>query len=442
MRFAVSIAVALLLVPVATSAATPAARTYDLRGPAPRQGTIVQRRVTFKTPDGASTSEEKGTVVRSRVANETVEVTESEIVQTDARKVNLLRQRIVEKWGAETFGREGEPSRTTLADNPLAGETLLIERQSDGWSSTLLGREPTAAQRALLRDPYFEPREIYPDRRVAVGESWVVDGAKLAMLLGFGNTLSAEGKGTFTLDRVSEEAGDLLAVISSHLELRIKLLAGTTPLDYSLGANGTIRRSLRRSIDVSSRVSGSYLISGTVEGSQTKRTDGGPIEVVVAERIVTPATRAAIVHRGSATAQEESATAPDKPSSSSASADAPSRPATVAQASCKGTAVPCAQRDPLSCSAGSGCSAGGWCGGVPSDSCFGKAQFACATAPGCYWQNGTHTCGGMRSCAGKDSFSCGATAGCTWQTSCSGQAQACSALRSDVCALQPGCYLG
>lgn len=411
------------------------AQTYDLRGPAPHQGTIIQTRNEWKVPSATFTMEQGKEVVRARSSHESLSITELEVLQTTGSELSLLRYTVAESWWKSTYERDGFPTESMTQDGPLAGETLLVERIEGGWKQTMLGHEPHEKQKARLREPFVEQTEFYPAKPVAVGETWVVEGPRLARLLGHANALSAEGKAAFTLERVGEQAGQPVAFITYRVEMKVEFLdENQVPIEYSMGGSGEIQRSLETHLDLSNRRLGQqhWAASVPAEGGTSRRTDAGAFEMLESQRIVSSGDRARIARRG------------DEPPTPKPAAAVPAGSPRSEASSCIGAATPCAQRDPLTCTMGSGCFASGSCTGAPYswDTCASKNQFTCGLSQGCYWQSWSKTCGGFHACAGKASFHCQSTPGCHWNSTCAGFPKACSEIKAAKCQRQPGCYLG
>jgi hypothetical protein len=426
------------------------AQTYDLRGPAPKQGTILQERSEWKMSDGALTIEADGTVVRGRIDQENVSTEEVEIVQASGSQVTMLKYRVAEGWTRTTSSGE-VGSSIQVEDGPLVGETALIERRHDGWSKTLLGREPDQRQKEWLAKPFVDESEIYPAVPVAAGESWVVDAVELAALLGLDRALSVDGKATFTLDRVADEDGDRRAVVSYRLEIRGSVLDDDkSPVDFKLGGSGVVRRSLTSYLDVSNRLTGQQYFEGTrvEEGKRARVTVAGPVEMTGSQTAIGDGDRAAVVRQArTERLASKPAAAPARPAPPSPPANAspwysgPTSSATAGPPSCKGTALACQDRNAASCDAGwwsSGCSSSGSCSGSTWELCIGKPQFSCSTTPGCFWAAWSNSCAGVATCAGRSQWNCGS--GCTWQATCTGYAKSCESIRKPGnCAAQPGC---
>ncbi|HEV7503689.1 MAG TPA: hypothetical protein VGS07_02130 [Thermoanaerobaculia bacterium] len=422
-------------------AASVRAQTYDLRG-APKQGSIIQSRTEFKMPEGVLTVESGGTVKRAKATEESASTKEMEVVQTANRQLMMLRLKIAEGWSKSSFEKDGSAPETTIKDDPLVGETLLIERRDDGWQKTLLGHEPNAPQKRRMRELFSGDTKVYPAKPVALGTSWVMEGTKLAALFGFADALSADGKVTYTLKKVIQEAGVRRAVISYRLELKVRSLNDDqAPVDFSIGGSGTIHRSLTTYLDISDHFSGQQQTvgSGTENGHKASFTEAGAIEVNESERLIAAEDRAEVVRRAPVAPETTVAAAPQPRPVENASADSYQPFQSFNQSGCTGIAVDCFQRSGSNCSSGSGCLASGLCTGVPSETCFGKAQFSCGVTPGCFWQSFTRTCSGVLVCAGKGRFACNLTAGCSWLSSCTGTATPCSSLSQKQCEKQPGC---
>jgi hypothetical protein len=431
MRRRVQLSIPCFLLAVVPSLAP--AQTYDLRGPAPAQGTIIQARTERTLSGGALTMEADGNAVRGRIDQTSVSTEEVEIVQTGGARVTMLKYRVAEDSTHTTVAGDAGPT-DAFEDGPMVGETALIERRDDGWVKTLLGREPDERQRAWLDERFVDDSEIYPEKPVAVGDTWVVEGAELAAIMGLERALSADGKATFTLDRVADEDGDRRAVVSYRLELHASILDDdNSPVDFKLGGSGNVRRSLTSYLDVSNRLTGQMVSEGTrlEAGRRVRVTVAGPTEMTGSQKLITPDVRAAVVRHARA---DRVAAAPAPPPRAAAVVPA----AAAAPPSCKGFALPCEQRSGFGCAAGSGCYSGGTCSGVTYESCFGKPQFSCTTTPGCFWAAWSNSCSGVATCAGRSQWNCGS--GCTWQSSCSGFATPCESIKKPKnCAAQPGC---
>jgi hypothetical protein len=433
------------LLSAAVSSPAPA-QTYDLRGPAPKQGTIIQARIERKLPDGALTMEAGGEVSRGRIDQESVSTEEVEIVQTGGSRVTMLKYRMAEDSTRTTIAGDAG-STEEFEDGPLVGETALIERRDDGWVKTLLGREPDERQQEWLKEPFVDDSEIYPAKKVAAGESWVVEGVELAALFSLERALSADGKATYTLDRVVDEDGDRRAIVSYRLELRASILDDdNSPVDFKFGGSGSIHRSLTSYLDVSHRFSGQQVLEGTrLEGGRRAQvTVAGALEMTGSQKLIAPDARAAVVRRARA---ERVASKPAAPRPTAPPADAspwysgPTGSAASGPPSCKGYALACEQRAASNCDSGwwsSGCSSSGSCSGLTWESCAGKPQFSCSTTPGCFWAAWSSSCSGVATCAGRSQWNCGS--GCSWRASCTGYAKACESIKkAGNCAAQPGC---
>ena len=162
------------------------------------------------------------------------------------------------------IGANRNRNTTTL---PLDGKIALAERSNAGrWSAKLDGRNrPTSGEGAALHAlTYLWIDGIYPDRDVAIGETWKIDAKELKNLFG-ADFKKPAGEFEFTLVRMVDHEGHKCAKITGKgsVTSQTKSLGnaaadgtGETPLDATMDISIEIFRSLELAMDMTMKMEG------------------------------------------------------------------------------------------------------------------------------------------------------------------------------------------
>lgn len=132
----------------------------------------------------------------------------------------------------------------------------------------------------------------------------------LAHLLGLGDALSVDGKGTFTLDRVAKVEGERRAFISYRLEVTaVTLEDDNVEVEGTLGGSGTVERALGRGIDLENKLTGQarFAPRPAAKNTEPEYTLSGPMTFTSTERFVSPTERHAVLRKS---AEEQDAAEP------------------------------------------------------------------------------------------------------------------------------------
>ena len=103
----------------------------------------------------------------------------------DGKPVELVVKTVEDKQST-TSNMMGQVS-TENEEGSFVGREVREVHGPNGWEAVLLGEEPSLEQSAELEGWDFElegHNEMYPDRAVNVGESWVVDGEEALAIFG------------------------------------------------------------------------------------------------------------------------------------------------------------------------------------------------------------------------------------------------------------------
>jgi hypothetical protein len=147
--------------------------------------------------------------------------------------------------------------------NPLHGQTVVSRYVNGMWTRTLKNGVPTPEQQRKLRDEPWD-NTFYPDRAVAVGETWTVPSERFKSL--FGSNFTSRGRMTCTLVRITELEGEKCAAITAKLEASGKRLDHEEN-KMTASLHGTIYHSLKDQLDLKAELQGKMKI-------EVQRTEG------------------------------------------------------------------------------------------------------------------------------------------------------------------------
>ena len=153
---------------------------------------------------------------------------------------------------------------------PLDGETILASRSPDGrWSAKLHGRRrPTADESSALHAlTYLWSEGVYPDREVAIGETWEIDAGEFKNLFG-SDFQKPSGEFEFKFARLVEHGGMMCAKITGKGKLtsQTKNLGATpgteqTALGAAMDLTIDIYRSIEFAMDLTIEMKGTLELS-------------------------------------------------------------------------------------------------------------------------------------------------------------------------------------
>lgn len=199
----------------------------------------------------------------------TMSLISRQLLDVDVLTGNNLRLKFIQHNSTSDIdiGANRNRNTTTL---PLDGKTVLTERGNEGrWSAKLDGRSrPTSGEGSALHAlTYLWIDGIYPDRDVAIGETWKIDAKELKNLFG-ADFKKPAGEFEFTLVRIVDHEGQKCAKITGkgHVTSQTKSLGdanasaadgtGETPLDATMDINLEIFRSLELAMDMTMKMEG------------------------------------------------------------------------------------------------------------------------------------------------------------------------------------------
>jgi hypothetical protein len=217
----------------------------------------------------------------------TMSMQSRQILDVDVLSATDLRLRFVQNDTTSDvdFGDKRSRQTTTL---PLDGKSVLAQRGESGrWSAKLDGRRrPTGEESSALHGlTYLWSEGIYPDREVAIGESWKVDAKDLKNLFG-ADFIKPEGEFEFTLARIVEHEGHECAKIIGRgkFKSQSKSLgsgvpgAEETPLDAAMDLTVEIYHSTKLAADLAVKMKGTLELSNEKDQDALTFRASSPIE--------------------------------------------------------------------------------------------------------------------------------------------------------------------
>ena len=277
----------LLVTRVSTSTAGPPASVHDLKGPAPQPGQAYRDESTFTLTGGRAvfTTAGRSETVRADIRGESIY--EEQFLAVEADRVTRTRIRVLKERDVWTIGPSGSADPRPIHGS-LEGATVEGTRAADGWKFQLVGKTPTAEQLADLRlfSCPLTAADWLPAGPVAPGRTWDVDPSRLEWRLGGAVRIDA-GTWKITFDGMTTDAAGPCAVLSEKVQVRGTIRDDQgPPLRFELTATGSTRRLIDQAFNLSSRLTGTLTLSGSIqdEGQEGQLNIIGPFTVETRSR--------------------------------------------------------------------------------------------------------------------------------------------------------------
>ena len=206
----------------------------DLRGPAPEVGETLVMTVKTETDPGTLNMTVAGQVLQGQM-------------ETDSE--NVIEQKILEVIDGEptkvenTFTKAKTLSKTTMngqtqaqEDTSMQGTVLTQTKTIDGWETEAQGDTlPPQAKDLIKGATYVDPRMVFPEGPVGVGDKWKVEDEMMQAFMGQTGIPGAkfEGEMAFEMVDLKEEDGKLIAVLDFQMD-------GTITMQLSPDQNTTM----------------------------------------------------------------------------------------------------------------------------------------------------------------------------------------------------------
>lgn len=255
----------------------------NLRGPTREVGQVYHTEMKLTMTDGTITVMAGGGVSESgRIDITSRGEYEDEVRAVTGGRVTGLRTRFLAEQDTQTVRLGGQTDART-EDSPLAGETVDADLTDGAWKNRLVGKAPTDRQAADLATlpPPQSSADWYPDGKVRRGHAWEVDARQLSRLFGTGLRIDA-GSWRLTFEKAVTVDGARCARIAEAIDVtgRMRDDRGES-VAFSLEVTGTSLRSLEGGFDLSTCLTGTMTMTGTVSegGRESEVTIRGPVAV-------------------------------------------------------------------------------------------------------------------------------------------------------------------
>jgi hypothetical protein len=238
----------------------------DLRGPAPKKGEVTVSKTVFKINKADVHLKVAGMKLEAKQTLKATEEDEVKVLAVEGRQATKVQTKIA-KEQIETSTSLGGQDMNDTKEGDLHGEVIISERSKDGkWKHSLVDNKPTDKQKKEL-DKRVGPEnedELYPEGKVKVGHTWTVDASALQRVFG-GAITDLKGKLKMKFVKIEEINGEPCAVIEAAGKISGVAKEDEGTLDVELEMKGTTWRSIKTSLDVKDKASGTIKMSGKIE---------------------------------------------------------------------------------------------------------------------------------------------------------------------------------
>lgn len=219
-----------------------------------------------------------------------ISTTRTEVVASRYGMPSVLKETTLSDVTTTTT-RMGDEISTETENGALTGCTVLIEQKNGNWIKNLIGQSPNPEQDAELRSAYADDNDLYPAVPVSVGDSWTIDGARLAAVWGMdAERFDTDSRATLKLEGFEYVMGERCAVIA----VNPMTVSGTMERQgeafrISFTGRGLIYRSLAKCVDVQTEMEGTATLEGDsmVEGNRVQTSVTMPMVIRANEVLIT-----------------------------------------------------------------------------------------------------------------------------------------------------------
>ncbi|MBY0461417.1 MAG: hypothetical protein K2V38_29220, partial [Gemmataceae bacterium] len=169
-------AAAVLVSAVGLSRAADDDDTFDLRGPAPKEGQVFVSKSKLTIKDADTTMKVGGMEVTLKITLVATSEEEAKVLAVKGRDVTKCQTKIV-KERADVSANFGGMDVNQTETAALEGEIVISKRDGKGWTHTLVDNKPSEKQKKELdaRNGLENDDDLYPAEKVKVGHAWEAD---------------------------------------------------------------------------------------------------------------------------------------------------------------------------------------------------------------------------------------------------------------------------
>ncbi len=222
----------------------------DLRGPAPEAGETIVATVETDTDPGTLNMSVQGQVLQGQMETDSTNVIEQKILEvTEGTPTKIQSKFVKAKSVSKTtmFGQTNEQE-----DTNMQGAILTQTKTADGWETEVEGAAlPDEAKDMIKNAGYVDPRMVFPDKPVGVGDKWKIEDEMMQAFMGQSGIPGAkfEGEMAFEMVDLKKEDGKLIAVLDFKMDGTITMDMSPEPttkvnISIKMKGDGSIYRNL------------------------------------------------------------------------------------------------------------------------------------------------------------------------------------------------------
>lgn len=250
--------------------------TYDLRGPAPKEGQVFVSKMKLTIKNADTTLKVAGQTLQLKMTMDMLGEEEQKVLKVDGRNVTKCQSKII-KERADITTDFGGMNMTMTQPTELEGEIVISERLGENkWKHSLVDTKPTDKQKKELdnRNGIENEDDLYPAEKVKVGHTWKVDAKALVKL--FGNSFT-DIKGELKQKFVKVEAidGEDCALVESEGSVKGKMKDddGMPAIDTEMELKVKSWRSLKTGVELKGTFDGKIKLEGK------QKVDDTPVDI-------------------------------------------------------------------------------------------------------------------------------------------------------------------
>lgn len=211
----------------------------DLRGPAPEAGEIIVATVKTETDPGTLNMTVQGQVLQGQMETDSENVIEQKILEVTEGAPSKVESKFVKAKTISKTTMLGQTQEQEQTD--MQGAVMTQTKTADGWETDIEGAQlPQEAKDMIKGAGYVDPRMVFPDKPVGVGDEWKIEDEMMQAFMGQTGIPGAkfEGEMAFEMVDLKEEDGKLIAVLDFKMD-------GTITMNLSPDPNTTMDMTMK-----------------------------------------------------------------------------------------------------------------------------------------------------------------------------------------------------
>lgn len=211
----------------------------DLRGPAPEAGETIVSTVKTETDPGKLNISVAGQLMQGQMETDSENVIELKILEVEDGEPTKVQNKFVKAKTVTKTTMQGQTQNEE--DTSMQGAVMTQTKDADGWETEIEGAViPKQAKDIIKKAGYVDPRLVFPDKPVGVGDKWKIEDEMLQAFMGQSGIPGAkfEGEMAFEMVDLKKEDGKLIAVLDFQMD-------GTITMDMSPDPNTTMDMTIK-----------------------------------------------------------------------------------------------------------------------------------------------------------------------------------------------------